>query len=213
MLNTAVPMTDRASIWGHSRPMPIPFKNTPRTISINQRTGAARRYCHVLYHNTQQEPVDVIVYRGRGFVQPWFLVVPPDSEDWLPTETLVALYRQRMQIEHCFRDWKSHLGLRGLHLQVHIPERLLRLLMRFTLAYLFTLLLGGTELAERARPFFELRRRRPRHRTSNTLSVLSIAILMLTDARWQQSAQRELAKILSALIHLRDIALPGTLPP
>jgi hypothetical protein len=43
-----------------------------------------------------------------GFQSPWFLIVPPDSEAWLPTEQVVALYRQRMQIEHCFRDRKSH---------------------------------------------------------------------------------------------------------
>src|SRR5207253_3376966 len=53
-------------------------------------------------------------------------LIQPDSEAWLPTEEVVRLYRQRMQIEQCFRDWKSHLGLRGLHLQVQKSERLLR---------------------------------------------------------------------------------------
>lgn len=54
----------------------------------------------------------------EGFQQAWFLMVPPESESWWPTEQLVALYRQRMQIEHCFRDWKSHLGLWGPRLEV-----------------------------------------------------------------------------------------------
>ncbi len=81
---------------------------------LPHRMGRPLRYRHVLYHSREAEPVDVIVYRGKGFQEPWFLIVPPDSEAWLPTEEVVRLYRQRMQIEQCFRDWKSHLGLRGL---------------------------------------------------------------------------------------------------
>lgn len=109
---------------------------------LPHRSGRPIRYRHALYHSQKAEPVDIIVYRQRGFQQPWFLLVPPDSEPWLPTDEVVQLYRQRMQIEHCFRDWKSHLGLRGLHLQVRNSERLLRLLIGFTLAYLIVLLLG-----------------------------------------------------------------------
>jgi DDE family transposase len=117
--------------------------------------GQPIRYRHVLYHSCQADPVEVIVYRRKGFQQPWFLVVPPDTESWLPTEQVVRLYRQRMQIEQCFRDWKSHPGLRGLHLWVQKPQRHLRLLMGFTLAYLLVLLLGQDPLAERLRPLFE----------------------------------------------------------
>lgn len=86
---------------------------------------------HVLYQAKEQEPVASIVDRGKGFQEAWFLVVPTDSEAWLPTEEVLRLYRQRMQVERCFRDWKSHLGLRGWHLQVQKSERLLRLLMAF----------------------------------------------------------------------------------
>src|SRR5256884_1198043 len=75
---------------------------------LPHRMGRPLRYRHVLYHSQKAEPVDVIVYRGKGFQEPWFLIVPPDSEAWLPTEEVVRLYRQRMQIEQCFRDWKSH---------------------------------------------------------------------------------------------------------
>jgi hypothetical protein len=119
----------------------LQLRGRRRRLSVGRlphRTGQPRRYRHVLYHSQKAEPVDVIVYRERGFEEPWFLLVPPDSESWLPTEEVVRLYRQRMQIEHCFRDWKSHLGLRGLHLQVEKSPRLLRLLMGFTLAYLIT---------------------------------------------------------------------------
>jgi len=62
------------------------------------------------------------------------------------------LYAGRMQIEHCFRDWKSHLRLRGLHLEVERTQRLLRLLMAFTLAYLLTLPLGQDLLAASGGP-------------------------------------------------------------
>src|SRR5256886_16602936 len=112
------------------------FPYTTLFRSLPHRTNWPVRYGHVLYYSQKAEPVDVIVYREREFQQPWFLVVPPDSESWLPTTEVVRLYRQRMRIEHCFRDWKSHLGLRGLRLQVQKPERILRLLMGFTLAYL-----------------------------------------------------------------------------
>ena len=140
----------------------------------------------MLYHSRKVEPVDVIVYRQKEFQQVWFLVVPPDSESWLPTEEVADLYRQRMRIEHCFRDWKSHLGLRGLHLQVQKTERTLRLLMGFTLAYLLLLLLGQDPLAEKLRPYFEQPRRTARHGTQKILSVLSMAICLLLDPRWEQ---------------------------
>jgi hypothetical protein len=54
--------------------------------------------------------VDVVVYQERGFQEAWFLIVPPDSKSWLPIQEVVRLYRRRMQIEQCLRNWKSHLG-------------------------------------------------------------------------------------------------------
>src|SRR6266566_5063781 len=47
---------------------------------LPHRMGRPIRYRHVLYHSQKAEPVDVIVYRGKGFQEPWFLIVPPDSE-------------------------------------------------------------------------------------------------------------------------------------
>jgi hypothetical protein len=176
-------------------------------------TNWPTRYRHVLYHSQKAEPVDVIVYRGRGFQQPWFLVVPPDSESWLPTTEVVRLYRQRMRIEHCFRDWKSHLGLRGLRLQVQKPERILRLLMGFTLAYLILLLLGQDPLAEKLRPFFEQPRQRDRHGTPKILSVLSMALYLLSDPRWEQRARERWIQILSRLVAGRGIATLSSFSP
>jgi len=48
--------------------------------------------------------VDVVVYRERGFKEPWFLLAPAGKEDILPTEKVVELYRRRMNIEVTFRD-------------------------------------------------------------------------------------------------------------
>jgi hypothetical protein len=180
---------------------------------LPHRTGRPVRYCHVLYHGREAEPVDVIVYREKGFQEPWFLIVPPDSESWLPTLEVVRLYRQRMQIEHCFRDWKSHLGLRGLHLQVDKSQRLLRLLMAFTLAYLLVLLLGQDPLAEKLRPYFEVARRRPRHGTHKVLSALSMALYLLADARWAPQARQRLLHILSRLANGRGVSLLTAFSP
>jgi hypothetical protein len=180
---------------------------------LPHRTGCPIRYRHVLYHSRKAEPVDVIVYREKGFQEPWFLIVPPDSESWLPTEEVVRLYRQRMQIEQCFRDWKSHLGLRGLHLQVEKSERLLRLLMGFTLAYLIVLLLGQDRFAEQLRPHFEQERHKPRHGTRKVLSVLSMALYLLSDSRWEQQARKRLIEILARLAQGRGVALLPAFSP
>ena len=180
---------------------------------LPHRSGRATRYRHVLYQSQKAEPVDVIVYRERGFEQPWFLLVPPDSEPWLPTAEVVRLYRQRMQIEHCFRDWKSHLGLRGLHLPVDKSSRWLRLLMGFTLAYLLFLLLGPDPLAEKMRPIFEQRRHHPRHGAKRVLSVLSIALYLLPDPRWQQPARKRGMRILARLAQGRGVALLPAFSP
>lgn len=170
------------------------------------RSGQPRRYRPVLYPSREAEPVDVIVYRERGFAPAGFLLVPPDSESGLPTEEVVRLYRQRMQIEQCFRDWKSPLGLRGLRLQGQKPERQLRLLRGFTLAYLLVRLLGQYPLAEKLRPYFEARRRCSRHGTRKVLSALSIALSLLSDARGASPARQRLMQILSHLASGRAVA-------
>src|SRR5437870_13634365 len=40
---------------------------------LPHRLGRPLRYRHALYHSQKAEPVDVIVYRGKGFQEPWFL--------------------------------------------------------------------------------------------------------------------------------------------
>ena len=133
--------------------------------------------------------------------------MPPDSESWPPTEEIVRLYRQGMQIEQCFRNWKSHLGLWGPHLQVDKPQRFLCFLMAFTLAYLLMLLLGEGPLTEKLRPYFEVSRRQSRHGTRRVLSALSMALYLLADPRRGTRARRRLVQILSRLTNGRGVAL------
>jgi len=61
----------------------------------------------------------------------------------------VELYRERMQIEQSFRDFKTHLGLRGLNLQIDIASRMGRLLLAFCLTWVLSVLLGESPLDNR----------------------------------------------------------------
>ncbi len=159
----------------------------------------ARRYQGVLYQARLRVRVDIVTFYDPTFREPWFLVVPADSEAILPTNTVVALYRERMQVEHSFRDFKTHLGLRGLRLRVRIAERTGRLLLAFCIAYCLALVLGVSSEAQRARADLEILRRRPRHGTRRTLSVLSVAMQMLSHPCWRRLAYDRLHRIATRL--------------
>jgi hypothetical protein len=159
------------------------------------QAGKPIRYCGVLYQAQQRVPVDVVAFLDPDFKEPWWLLVPPGSAKILPSRTVVALYRERMQVEHSFRDFKTHLGLRGLKLKVRIAERTGRLLLAFCVAYCLALVLGVSPEAEQARLDLEIPRRQARHGTRRTLSVLSLAMLMLSHPRWRDGAWRRLRLI------------------
>lgn len=159
------------------------------------RPGQALRYPRVRYQAQERVPVDVIVYHDPAFREPWYLLVPPGSEAVLPTDTVVALYRERMQVEQSFRDFKTHLGLRGLQLQVRVAERTGRLLLAFAIAYSLALVLGVSPEAQQARRDLEIPRRRPRHGTTRTLSILSVSMQMLAHPRWRLKALARLQRI------------------
>jgi hypothetical protein len=89
---------------------------------------------------------------------------------------------------------------------VQKPERNLRLLIGFTLAYLILLLLGQDPLAEKLRPYFEQQRWRDRHGTPKILSILSMPLYLLSDLRWEQQARERWVQILSRLAAGRRIA-------
>lgn len=149
-----------------------------------------RRYRNVLYQAHLKVPVDVIAYHDPDFEEPWWLLVPAGREELLPTQTVVDLYRQRMRIEQSFRDFKTHLGLRGLQLKVRIAPRLGRLMLAFTLAYALAVAVGSSDEARPAREQLECPRRKPRHGTCRTLSAFSVACLMLAHPRWRGDAER-----------------------
>ena len=148
---------------------------------LPHRQGVACRYRKVLYQGTKKERIDIIVYREKGFKEPWFLLVPADSEEMLPTDAVVQLYRSRMRIETSFRDFKSWLGVRGLRLKVRKAERLNRLLTGLALGYILLLALGSGRLAQQLRREMEILRNHARHGTRRTLSRLFMALLVVTD--------------------------------
>ncbi len=201
----------RASLLQHLRLLNIPFlirgrSNTivrlgEKRLSLGRlphRLGHPRRYSHAAYQDSAREPVDIVVFHDRHFQEPWFLLVPAGSAERLPTAEVVELYRERMHIELTFRDWKTHLGLRGLRLEVDPALRLGRLLLALTSAYILAVLLGAGEIAKTVRAHCEVLRSRPRHGTRRRLSALSIGILALSLARFAQLARCELDRILAA---------------
>ncbi len=161
------------------------------------KPGQLLRYS-VLYHSQKKEPLDLILYFGKGYKEPWYLLVPSGTS--LTTKEIVDLYAKRMSIEQGFRDWKTHLGVRGLVFYgVNPAARLTRLLLAFSLSYLLCLALGSTKEAQAVRAFVEIQRRTPRHGTTRTLSVLSIGILRLSLKRFSKQADRDLLKMLHRL--------------
>jgi len=148
---------------------------------LKHRQGKAKRYSGALYQGKSKEKVDIIVYREKGFKEPWFLLVPAFSEKLLPTELVIDWYRSRMNIETSFRDFKSLLGVRGISFKVRKAERLNRLLAGIVLIYILFLVLGVSELGKELRKKLEIVRYRARHGTKRTLSVLSLALMAITD--------------------------------
>ena len=175
------------------------------------KPGQLLRYS-VLYHSQKKEPLDLIIYFGIGYQEPWYLLVPSGTS--LTAEEIVELYAKRMSIEQGFRDWKTHLGVRGLVFFGDNPApRLTRLLLAFSLSYLLCLALGSTEEALVVRSFVEIERRKPRHGTTRTLSVLSIGILRLSLKKFSKQADQELFKMLRRLSRGRGVIQWCLIPP
>jgi hypothetical protein len=200
----------RASLLRYLRSLNIPFIVRGRSNTIVRvgaerlslgrlahRIGRACRYTNVAYHLTSREPIDVVVFHDPTFKEPWFLLVPAGSTAQLPTDEVVDLYRERMHIELTFRDWKTHLGIRGLRLEADIAPRLGRLLLALSIAYVLAVLLGAGPLAARVRAHTEVLRSTPRHGTRRRLSALSIGILALSLRRFANLARDELARLLA----------------
>jgi hypothetical protein len=161
------------------------------------KPGQVRRY-QVFYHSQKKEPLDLIVFRGKGYKETWYLLVPRDFP--LNAQEVVDLYAKRMSIEQGFRDWKTHLGVRGLVFRVPDPApHLTRLLLAFSLSYLICLALGATEEAKKVRAWVEIPRHKARHGTTRTLSALAIGILRLSLPRFSHQAHTEILTLLTVL--------------
>jgi hypothetical protein len=122
-----------------------------RRMKLHQLTAKpyeAIRYEDVNYHAQRQVLVDVVVYHDPHYEETWYLLVPPALRSRLSAEDVVSLYRERMQIEQSFRDFKTHLGMRGLKLHVDVAERMGRLLLSFLLAYMLCVMLGESPLGK-----------------------------------------------------------------
>lgn len=180
---------------------------------FSHKKGKALRYRNALYHDKKQEPVDIILFHDPNFKEPWYLLVPADSEENLSTEEVVSLYRQRMHIELTFRDWKTHLGVRGLQLEVDIAPRLERLLLVLTVAYIIAVLLGACSASRKVRDHCEVLRSTPRHGTRRRLSALSIAILLLSLPCFYELARQALEKLLGAMSRGISAIRLATNPP
>lgn len=161
--------------------------------------GVAVRFTRALYHTTRRRPVDLVCYRDPAFQEPWALVLPAGSETTLSTTEAIQAYRERMQIEQGHRDWKTHLGVRGLPLKVRQADRLARLLLAFAIAYALVLLLGASQLGKTLREQIEICRVRPRHGTTRTLSILTLGCALLATLRHLPRAWLTLLQLLDAL--------------
>jgi hypothetical protein len=80
-----------------------------------------------------------------------------------------------------------------------------RLLLAFCLAYCLAVVLRAGPAGTAARPTFEIRRRRARHGTRRTLSVLTIAMLMLIHPHWRRGALRRLVGLARYLARGRPL--------
>jgi hypothetical protein len=86
-----------------------------------------------------------------------------------------------VNIEVTFRDFKSHLGVRGLSPKVRKGERSDRLLGAMVLAYILLLVLGISEIGRSLRKRIEILRSKARHGTRKTLSILTISLFAISD--------------------------------
>lgn len=175
------------------------------------KAGQIQRYS-VLYQAKEKVPLDLIIFHGKGYQEPWYLLVPAKTP--ASSKEIVALYAKRMSIEQGFRDWKTHLGIRGMVFMNDNPApRLTRLLLAFSLSYLLCLALGSTADSQLVRAFVEIPRRTPRHGTTRTLSTLYIGILRLSLPKFTVRAQIEILAITQRLLSGKGLSAFVPSPP
>ncbi len=100
-------------------------------------SGQSNIHKDILFTNEQYGPVNLIVWWGKEYKEPIYLVSDLKSK----TE-VCQVYKKRFRIETFFSDQKS----RGFHIQKsHIsnPDKLARLLIAACLAYIWIVYLGN----------------------------------------------------------------------
>ncbi len=178
---------------------------------LSVKPGQIQRYS-IRYHSKEKEPLDLIIFYGKGYQEPWYLLVPANTPE--SAEEIVALYAKRMSIEQGFRDWKTHLGIRGMVFVHDNPApRLTRLLLAFSLSYLLCLALGSTADSQLVRAFVEIPRRTARHGTTRTLSVLSIGILKLSLPKFASQARLQVLAVIQQLLSGQGLIAAIVSPP
>lgn len=175
------------------------LQGIPKSLGrIRVKPGEMKRF-KVLYHSSEKMPLDLIVFHGKGYRDTWYLLIPRDMPRSM--EEIVGLYARRMSIEQGFRDWKTHLGVRGMVFKGDDPApRLTRLLTAFSLCYLLCLALGAVKEADAVRAFVEIPRKMPRHGTTRTLSSLSIGILRLSLPKFAAQARSGIFAIIRSIL-------------
>lgn len=161
--------------------------------------GQAVRYEGVLYHAEEKIEMDIVVYHDPRHQETWRLSTPTWTRKYWKASEVVDVYRSRMRIETGFRDFKTHLGLRGLKLKARIAERMGRLLMAFCLAYVLLVLLGTTKAGQSARADLETPRATARHGSTRTISAMFLAMMMLSHPKHAAKALQALLKMLALL--------------
>ena len=88
------------------------------------------------YGQSERVPINLLVVWKRSYTEPWLL-----ATSLADPKQAVALYRSRMKIEQGFRDWKTHLRLRGTLLAQNV-EYVRGLMTVIALLYWFICLCG-----------------------------------------------------------------------
>ena len=175
-------------------------------------SGTARRWSGCYLSKQAAWPCDMVLYRSRtggrksyrcpghgstpkaakearaSAHEPWLLAHSPRLSAYRPDE-IVAMYARRMHIEECFRDTKS--AVYGMGLEIGRSRSALRLHALLLIATLAAFLLWHIGQLGEAEGLH--RRFKATTRAARELSVITLAILLCTQAHLPLSAPARLA--------------------
>ena len=111
----------RITVWGRVK-----------TLKQLQTTGFYRQ---ILYHATEQIPINLYVVRDARCAEPMYLI-----SNLITGQQIHHYYKRRMQIEHGFRDIKTGFGFGKLKLKIPTKARINLLWLLACLCYGFLFL-------------------------------------------------------------------------